>query len=121
YASAECRAIVDNVLAAAAIIERLHLKQIGSFELKPQLPADHAASRMVFYRNQGPWCVAPETEGDPRCNAIPSQPPRVSGLYPAKLQQDENFCEALKKHPDAEKLRHQFHVVREMEDRKSVV
>jgi hypothetical protein len=111
-ASPQDRAIVANIVAASTIIERLHAKQIGSWELRKQLP-DHAASRMLFYRNQGPWCEAPATEANPDCNAIASKPPKISGLYPAKLQKDPKFCDALAKQPNGEKLRHQFHVVRE--------
>ena len=112
-ASAEDRAIVDHILAAAKIIEKIHLEQIGAWELRDQVPANDPASRMVFYRNQGPWCVTPEVENDPACNAIPSKPEKISGLYPASLQKKKDFCESLKKEKDAEKLRHQFHVVAE--------
>jgi hypothetical protein len=110
-ASAEDKAIVDHILAAAKIIERIHMKQIGSWKLRDQVPEDDSASRMVFYRNQGPWCVTPEVENEPACNAIPSKPEKVSGLYPAALQKKDDFCESLKKEKNAERLRHQFHVV----------
>jgi hypothetical protein len=109
-ASAEDRAIVAHILRAAEIIEALHLEQIGAAALAAELPGD-PESRMVFHRNQGPWCVAPQTENDPACTAIAKKPEKVSGLYPAWLQKEKDFCEALKKEPNAEKLRHQFHVV----------
>ncbi len=112
-ASAEDQAIVDHILAAAKIIEKIHLEQIGAWSLRDQVPADDPASKMVFHRNEGPWCVTPEVETDPACNAIPSKPEKVSGLYPASLQKKKDFCESLKKEKDAEKLRHQFHVVAE--------
>ncbi|MEZ4445405.1 MAG: hypothetical protein R3B72_40400 [Polyangiaceae bacterium] len=110
-ATAEDKAILENLLAAADVIEEIHQKQIGSWSLREQLP-DHRPSRAVFHRNQGPWCVAPETEKDPACNAIPSLPKKISGLYPAALQAKEGFCEALKSEPNGEQLRHQFTVVR---------
>lgn len=110
-ASAEDRAIVENIVLAAGIIETIHAKQVGTHALRAQLPEDHAASRMLFYRNHGPWCVAPQTEADDHCNAIPSLPKKVSGLYPPDLQVKPDFCDGLKKHKDGEKLRHQFHVV----------
>ncbi|RLB63326.1 MAG: hypothetical protein DRI90_07100 [Deltaproteobacteria bacterium] len=111
-ASVQDLTILDNLLAAAKLIERIHAKQLGSYELLARLPFDDPASRMVFYRNQGPWCVAPATESDGRCSAIPGMPPKLSGLYPPSLQTKKDFCELLKKHPNADKLRHQFHVVR---------
>jgi hypothetical protein len=110
-ASAEDKAIVDHILAAAAIIEDLHLKQVGSATMADRVPKDDPASRMLFYRNEGPWCATPAVENDKACSAIPGAPKKVSGLYPAKLQADPGFCDALKKEKDAEKLRHQFHVV----------
>jgi len=112
-ASAEDKAIVDKILAAAEVIERLHLKQVGAWKLRDQVPADDPASQMVFYRNEGPWCVTPEVEYEPDCNAIPSKPEKISGLYPASLQKKKDFCESLKKEKDAEALRYQFNVVTE--------
>ncbi|MBW2457728.1 MAG: hypothetical protein JRI68_24705, partial [Deltaproteobacteria bacterium] len=104
--------ILDNILAAAKLIERIHAKQIGSYELLARLPFDDPASRMVFYRNQGPWCAAPATEIDGHCSAIPGMPPNLSGIYPRSLQSKKNFCELLKKHPNAKQLRGHFNVVR---------
>jgi hypothetical protein len=111
-ASAEDQLILDNILAAAKLIERIHAKQVGSYELLARLAFDDPASRMVYYRNQGPWCSAPATEFDGRCSAIPGMPAKISGLYPPGLQTKPDFCDLLKKHPKADQLRHQFHVVR---------
>jgi hypothetical protein len=109
-ASPEDRAIVEHVLQASLLIEQLYARQTGAAGLDAKIPADDPAGRALFYRNQGPWCVAPKTEGDPACNASPDFPPRISGLYPADLQQ-EGFCDALAKRKDAEQLMHQFVVV----------
>ena len=97
--SAEDRAIVGHLLEAAGHIETLYAMQRGVHGLAAQIPADDAASRMMFFRNQGPWCVAPATESNPDCNALSSFPPKISGLYPATLQKDEKFCEALARPP----------------------
>ncbi len=110
-ASEQDRAIVTHILAAAKKIERVHMKQIGSWSLLDQVPADDSASASLFHRNKGPWCVAPATEQNPLCSAIPGSPKKISGLYPAKLQEKEGFCESLKNEPNAERLRHPFHVV----------
>jgi hypothetical protein len=106
------RAFARHIVAAARVIERLFQQQSGSWSLRGQVPEHDTASRMVFYRNHGPWCEAPETESNPKCNAIPALPKRISGLYPASIQNDKSFCDALKKEPDAEKLRGHFSAVR---------
>jgi hypothetical protein len=110
-ASAEDRALVDHVVAAAEIIERLYARQRGAAGLAASIPPDDAASRMLFYRNQGPWCEAPKTEKDPDCNALPSRPAHVPGLYPASLQKDPKFCEKLDARPDQKTLLAPFGVV----------
>jgi hypothetical protein len=120
-ASEEDRAIASNIVAAAVIIERLHARQTGALTLQDQLLSDDPASRMLFHRNQGPWCEAPETKNEATCNALPSLPKRISGLYPPALQEQKDFCDALKQKPDAEKLRHQFHVVEGGADRLEAV
>ncbi|MCK6550047.1 hypothetical protein L6R52_29705 [Myxococcota bacterium] len=112
-ASAEDKAIVTNILAAAEIIEKIYAKQRGSFGLAEQIPANDPSSKMMFARNQAPWCVAPETENDPDCSALASKPAKISGLYPAIVQSDPKFCDTLAARKDGEKLMHQFHVVRE--------
>lgn len=108
--SAQDRAIVEHVLQASLLIEQIFARQTGAAGLDAKIPTDDPASGAVFYRNQGPWCVAPRTEADPECNASPDFPPRVSGLYPADIQED-GFCEALAKRKDADQLMHQFYAV----------
>lgn len=93
--SAEDRAIVEQMLTAAAAIERIHLRQRGAFGLADKIAKDDTASRTLFHRNQGPWCSAPATESNPDCNALPERPKQVSGLYPADIQDDGKFCESI--------------------------
>lgn len=114
-ASAEDRAVVEHVLAAAEIIERLYAKQRGTAGMVADIPAGDTASRMLFYRNQGPWCEAPKTEKDPECSALSRRPARVSGYYPASIQKDPEFCKALDKRPDQKALLTPFNVVVERE------
>ncbi len=114
--SAADRAIVKHVLAAASVIEKIYAKQTGAASFAGQVPTDQAASQMVLFRNQGPWCAAPATEGDAACHATPSTAKRISGLYPEDIQADAKFCDGLKKHKNAEKLLHQFYVVRKEGD-----
>lgn len=114
-ATEEDRAIVEHVLAAARIVERLYQKQTGTLALASKLPADDPASRRLFYRNQGPQCQAPPSKGDVNCSAIPRAPGEArdvpSGLYPAELQSKPDFCKALAARPDGKALTDPFVVV----------
>jgi hypothetical protein len=107
------RTFARHIVSAARNIERIGMKQIGSLQLHRQIPEHDSAARAVFFRNQGPWCVAPDTESNANCNAVPTLPKRVSGLYPESIQGDPNFCDKLKEHPNGEALRHQFFAVRD--------
>ena len=111
--SAEDRAIITHVQRAAVIIERLFASQNGVTGLDAKIPADDPASRMLFFRNQGPFCEQPATEQDRACRAIPGDVRRVSGLYPASIQRDPGFCAALQKSRERAALFDPFVVVRE--------
>lgn len=115
-ASEDDKAVVRLVVEAAELIEKIHAKQTGAAGLDEEIAKNDPASRMLFYRNQGPWCVAPATENDPGCNAIGAKPKKVSGLYPAALQENDGFCDELAKRKDADTLMHQFHVVKQEGD-----
>lgn len=92
----EDKQLVEAVLKAASVIERIYAKQMGTLELAGQVPSDDVASRMLFFRNQGFKCQAPRTQSEPGCSAIPNPPAgKVSGLYPRQLLTQEKFCETL--------------------------
>jgi hypothetical protein len=110
-ASAEDRAIVDHVARAAVIVERIFARQSGVLGYQSAVAAADPASRMMFFRNQGPFCEAPRTEGEVACTALPSRPPGISGLYPEALQKDPKFCDAIAKAPNAAELMGHFSVV----------
>lgn len=110
-APAEDKALVDHVAKAAGIIEQIFAKQKGTTGLAAQIPEGDTASRMMFYRNQGPWCEAPLTEKDPNCNALSPAAPKISGLYPASIQKDPKFCEALQARKDQKTLLDTFSAV----------
>jgi hypothetical protein len=99
----------------------VHARQLGVLDLDAKIPADDTASRALFFRNQGPACMAPKTENDADCSALATKPAKVSGLYPASLQTDPKFCEALEKRPDAQALMAPFVVVKEVEGKLSAV
>jgi hypothetical protein len=105
------RALVSRLLRVATLIERLHMRQKGTLGLDAAIPPDDVASRALFFRNQGPFCAAPKTENDPDCNALPSKPKSVSGLYPSDLQTDPKFCAKLEKAPNGKELMGHFSVV----------
>jgi hypothetical protein len=78
-----------------------------------KIPADDVASRSLFRRNWGPRCVAPKTEKNPACSAIPGAPKPKVDVYPADLQDDQGaFCQALEKRKNAKELFAPFVVVR---------
>lgn len=111
-ASSEEKTVVRNILDAALLIERIYARQKGVLGMKEEIPADDTMSRMLFHRNQGPWCQAPKTEEEKGCSALDPPPRRISGLYPRALQEeDPSFCEALAKREDGDRLLHQFHAV----------
>ena len=103
--------MVKHLLDAAKYIERLYARQKGVFGLEEKISSDDAASRMLLYRNQSPFCEAPKTENNPACSALPAKPAHVVGLYPAELQSDPKFCEALAKAPNAKQLMDHFSIV----------
>ena len=86
---------VRHLMTAAQGIERIYAKQKGVSDFAAQIPATDPASRMLFYRNQSPFCEAPMTENNPNCSALPMKPPRIFGLYPAGIQSDSKFCDPL--------------------------
>ena len=108
--SNEDRALVDHLVDAAAVIERLYARQHGTLGMPARIPPDDGLSRLVFYVNQGPWCSAPATEKDPACTALDPRPPRLYGLYPDDLQA-KPFCADLQKAPNAKALTDPFTVV----------
>lgn len=91
-ASPEDLKLVEHIAKAATIIERVHARQTGVHGLLDKIPATDTASRMVFIRNQTTQCLAPKTEEDPNCTALAGAGKPPSGLYPASLQAEPNFC-----------------------------
>jgi hypothetical protein len=105
-------ALVGHMEKVARLIERLFARQNGVFGLDARIPADDTPSKAMFFRNQGPFCEAPKTESNPACNALPDKPKKISGLYPAAIQSDPKFCDALQTRKDADTLLDHFVVVR---------
>jgi hypothetical protein len=94
---------VDHMMTVAKQIDALYELMKGATALAAKLPAD-PASRSLFRRNRGAQCVAPATEKDPACSAIPGAPKPIFDIYPAELQSDPAFCAKLQARPDAKTL-----------------
>jgi hypothetical protein len=117
-ASTADKELVRHMLATAKLVDDLYATQNGLPALKAKLPADDIASQSLFRRNWGPKCVAPKTESNAECTAIPGVTKKTVDVYPAKLQDDPKFCDALEKRPDAKQLLEHFTVVQEQPDGK---
>lgn len=102
---------VGHMMKIAKLVDRLYELQNGATALAAKLPTD-AASRSLFRRNRGPKCVAPATENDPLCSAIPGAPKPVFDIYPPQIQAQDKFCTAIEKRPDAKTLLSPFTAVR---------
>ncbi len=111
---------VGHMMKVGKLVDRLYELQNGATALAAKLPKD-AASHSLFRRNRGPKCVAPGTENDPLCSAIPAAPKPVFDIYPADLQAQDKFCTAIEKRPDAKVLLSPFTVVRGKGDQLTAV
>lgn len=102
------RELVKHVLNAAVIIERIFMKQRGTWDARTQIPANDGRSSLIYFLNHGPECTSPLTEKDPDCTALPSTQALHSGLYPSDVQAEKNFCDTLAKLPNHEALFNPF-------------
>jgi hypothetical protein len=105
------RTFVAHMMTVGTLVDQLYELQNGATALAAQLPKDNA-SRSMFRRNRGPKCVAPATEKDPLCSAIPGAPKPVFDIYPAELQKQDKFCSVIEKRKDAKTLLSPFTAVR---------
>jgi hypothetical protein len=103
---------VDHMLKIASLIDEIYDQQTGAAALAGKLPAD-PESHSLFRRNHGPKCVAPATENDPNCSAIPGSPKQIVGLYPADIQASPDFCKQLEAKPNAKDLLGPFTIVQD--------
>jgi len=71
------KAFVRRMLSAAELIDRIYGRQTGCEAMAERLPEGDSESRSMFRRNWGSRGVAPETERNPACSAIPGAPRRI--------------------------------------------
>ena len=96
------RAAVRRSHAEDRVADRRHLRRADRRgRARRKLPAD-PESRSLFRRNHGPKCIAPATENDPSCSAIPGSPKQIIGLYPAEIQASPDFCKQLEAQAERE-------------------
>jgi len=108
--AADEQPFVDHMQKVASLIDHIYDQQTGAASLADKLPAD-PESHSLFRRNHGVKCVAPGTENDPQCSAIPGSPKQVTGLYPADLQAHDDYCKQLEAKPNAKALLGPFTIV----------
>jgi hypothetical protein len=113
-AGAEDKLLVQHMLRVAELIDELYLRQTGATATLE--PASDLASQSLFRRNRGPACVAPKTEHDPACSAIPGATKVLVDVYPPELQLRAEFCSELEKAPGADALLSPFSVIRATAD-----
>ncbi|HEY5933507.1 MAG TPA: hypothetical protein VIU61_02660, partial [Kofleriaceae bacterium] len=118
--SADDKKFVQHMLKVGELIDRFYEIQLGITDLAANLPGDPASQRL-FRRNWGPKCIAPATQNNKECSAIPGSPKPIYGIYPAELQADDKFCAALEKRPDAKTLMAPFVAVRGTADKLTAV
>ena len=110
---ADDKELVRHVLAASDLIDKLYATQIGAAALASRVPADDTASQSLFRRDWGPKCLAPQTEKNAACSAIPGAPKPICDAYPAVMQAQPSFCDTLEKLPNNKALLDPFVVVRD--------
>jgi hypothetical protein len=105
------RPLVERMQKVAVLIEKIYARQTGVEAHAAKLAKGDDFSHAVFFRNQSPFCAAPKTENDPECNALAAKPKNLSGMYPAEIQADKEFCAMLEKQPNGKDLMDHFSVV----------
>ncbi len=103
--------LADHMEKVAALIEKLYARQRGVYGMEARLPKADTLAAAVFLRNQSPWCAAPQTESNEACTALSPRPKQLSGLYPAALQAEKNFCALLGTLDNSKDLKDHFTTV----------
>jgi hypothetical protein len=115
------KAFVQHMLKVAASIDEAYAAQNGLPALRPKVAAD-PESQSLFRRNWGPKCLAPATQKEPDCSAIPGAPPAPVDVWPAAFgktpQTDSGFCALIEKQPN---VSDPFTAIREMSGKLAAV
>lgn len=111
------RKFITKMAEVADALDQLYGAQAGLPAAAKQVATEHTPSVSMFRRNFGTRCEGPKTERNPECSAAKGAPKRIVDLYPAELQSDPKFCEALEKNADSKALLAPFVVVRKQGDK----
>jgi hypothetical protein len=106
------KTLLVHLLAAGKLVDELYAVQTGATALAERVLADDPASARAFGRNWGAKCLAPRTENQAACSAVPGAPKQLVDCWPAPWQADDGFCATRTQRPDAERLTTPFTVVR---------
>ena len=96
--SADDKAFARHMMKVGRLVDELYERmQNGATALAAKLPRRSRRAAACSAATAGRTASAPKTEKDPACSAIPGAPKPIFDLYPAELQADDKFCEALEK------------------------
>ena len=119
--SAAEKAFMQHMLKVAASIDETYAATKGLAALSSKVSAD-PESQSLFRRNWGPKCLAPATQKNPDCSAIPGAPQPIVDVWPSALgktpQTDSGFCASIEKQPN---VSDPFTAIREMNGKLSAV
>ena len=93
---------VQAMLKVGNAIDALYTRQVGLDKALALIPEDDILSRSMARRNWGVEAGSPKMKHDAECRAANETIP--VGVYPADLQNDENFCAKLDAQPNAQDL-----------------
>jgi hypothetical protein len=120
--SAAEKSFVQHMLQVAARIDDVYAAQLGLPALRAKVPPHDPESQSLFRRDWGPKCLAPATQNNPDCSAIPGAPKPIVDVWPAVFgktpQTDSGFCALIEKQPNVDSP---FTAIREANGKLSAV
>jgi hypothetical protein len=106
------KAFVAQMLVVSGALDELYAVQSGSAAIADKVAKD-PGSQSLFRRNWGPSCKTPKLEKDTACSALvePGAKQPVA-VWPAALQEKDDFCKTLEKKDDWKELSKPFTAVK---------
>ncbi|MBQ4360591.1 MAG: hypothetical protein II767_10065 [Proteobacteria bacterium] len=95
---------VRAMLKVGKAIDALYTRQSGLDKAFELIPEDDILSRSMARRNWGIHAGSPKMKHDIECRAIATDTKIPVGVYPADIQNEENFCAKLDAQPNAQDL-----------------
>lgn len=110
------KGFVRRMLDVAREIDALYAWENGMAGLADQAKKLDVASQSAFRRNWGPRCLAPKTEKNPKCSALPGAPTPAPGVYAFGPPMTPAGCKKLEARPDQKTLLAPFVAVKQTND-----